>query len=121
MLWVRITVGDDTLPYANDAGSPAVDLLETKLLLKSTVSDTKKGEKFMCLDVKDHFLATPMDSNEFMRVKSKHIPVGIMNRHNTNSMIHNDDWVHIRVQKDMPGLKKSAIPKCQHLKSSIKH
>ena len=61
-----------------------------------------------------------MDGNEFMRVKSKHILVDTMNRHNMNIMIHNDDWFYIRIQKGMPGLKQAAILACQHLTSSIK-
>jgi len=36
---VRVTVGGDRLPYHDDAGSPAADLLETKLLINSTISD----------------------------------------------------------------------------------
>ena len=63
---VRITVGGDRLPYHDDAGSPAADLLETKILINSTISDAKKGARFMCLDIKDHFLATPMDQPEYM-------------------------------------------------------
>ena len=42
---VGITVGGDNLPYANDAGSSAADLHETKLLLNSTMSDAQKGAK----------------------------------------------------------------------------
>ena len=57
---VRITIGGDKLPYYDDAGSPAVDLLKTKILLNSTISDARRGARFMCLDIKDHFLETPM-------------------------------------------------------------
>jgi hypothetical protein len=35
---VRLTVGGDKLPYDDDAGSPAALLLETKLILNSTIS-----------------------------------------------------------------------------------
>ena len=40
---VRITVDGDKMPCYNDAGSPAADLLETKLLLNSTISNAKKS------------------------------------------------------------------------------
>jgi hypothetical protein len=39
---VRLTVGGDKLPYDDDAGSPAASLLETKLLLNSTILDADK-------------------------------------------------------------------------------
>ena len=65
---VRITVGGDKLEYLDDAGSPAANLLETKILLNSVISDADKGARFMCADIKDHFLATPIDHPEYMRV-----------------------------------------------------
>ena len=37
-----ITVGGNRLPYSNDADSQAANLLETKLLLNSLISDVKK-------------------------------------------------------------------------------
>ena len=58
---VRITVGGDRLSYDNDAGSPAANLLETKVMINSVISDAKAGARFMTADIKDYFLATPMD------------------------------------------------------------
>ena len=55
-----MTVGGDRLSYENDSGSPAANLLETKVLLDSIISDASKGAKFMTADIKDYFLATPM-------------------------------------------------------------
>ena len=74
---VRITVGGDRLDYAQDAGSPAANLVETKMLLNSVISDADKGARFMCVDMKDHFLATPMDDPEHMKVQYKYISNGI--------------------------------------------
>ena len=70
----HITVGGDLRPYHLDARSPAADLLETKLILNSVISDSSKGARFMSLDIKDHFLATPMKDPEHTRVKCKRIP-----------------------------------------------
>ena len=61
---MRITVGGDKLPCDNDAGAPAANLLETKILLNSVMSDASKGARFMSADIKDHFLATPMRDPE---------------------------------------------------------
>ena len=52
---VRLTVSGDRPPYNDDVASPAVSLLETKLLLNSTISDASKGARFMTLDIKDFF------------------------------------------------------------------
>ena len=42
---VRLTFGEDRLTYNNDVSSPAASLLETKLLLKSTIFDASKGAR----------------------------------------------------------------------------
>ena len=52
---IRCVIGGDKLPYDNDSGSPAIDLIETKLLFNSVISDAKKGARFMSLDLKDMF------------------------------------------------------------------
>ena len=78
---VRITVGGDRLNYTLDAGSPAENLLETKLLINSTISDASKSAQFMSADLKDFFLATPMEGDEYMKVKYKYFPENIRNRY----------------------------------------
>ena len=65
---VRITVGGDRLDYEDDAGSSAANLLETKILLNSIISDARKGARFMYLDIKDHFLGTPITDLDHMQV-----------------------------------------------------
>ena len=52
---VRLTIGGDKLEYFGDTTSPAASLLETKLLINSTISDSNKGARFMTLDIKDFF------------------------------------------------------------------
>ena len=116
---VRITVGGDRLPYDNDAGSPAADLLETKLLINSTISDARKGARFMCLDIKDHFLATPMVGTEYMRAKYKYFPEDIRKKYILSQLVTNDEWIYIEICKGMPGLKQAAILAYQHLKNSL--
>ena len=65
---VRIVVGGDCLPYSQETGSPAASILETKLIINSTISDAKNGARFMSLDLKDFFLTTAMQEPEYMKV-----------------------------------------------------
>ena len=58
----RMVVGGDKLTYHDDAGSPAASLLETKLLLNSTISDADKGARFLSLDLKDFSFAQQCQS-----------------------------------------------------------
>ena len=55
---VCITVGGDRLVYLEDSGSPAANLVETKILVNSTISQAKDGTRFMSADIMDYFLAT---------------------------------------------------------------
>jgi hypothetical protein len=48
---VRLTVGGDKLPCDDDAGSPAASLLESKLIINSTISDADKGARFLTADL----------------------------------------------------------------------
>ncbi len=78
---VRIVVGGDRLSYNQDPGSPATSLVETKILLNSVISDAHRGARFISYDLKDYFLATPMDRPEFMKVKLKYFPDDIINKY----------------------------------------
>jgi hypothetical protein len=118
---VRLTVGGDKLPYAEDAGSPAASLLETKLLLNSTISDAHKGARFLCADLKDHFLASPMKDPEFMRIKYKYFPATIRLQYNLEQFLAQDGYVYIKIKKGMYGLKQAAILAYKHLVNQLSH
>ena len=75
---IRLVVGGDKLVYGSDAGSPATDMLETKLLFNSTISNTKHGDRFMSLDLKDMFLQSEMEKPEYMWIPFKYFPKDII-------------------------------------------
>lgn len=116
---VRIAVGGDKLPHYDDAKSPVVDFLETKILLNSAISDARQGARFMCLDAKDHFLVTPIQCHECMRVKYKRMPNDIRAKCNIDQIITKDNWVHIKIQKVMLALRQATMLACKHLKNSL--
>ena len=57
---VRITIRGNKLDYNKDIKLPVINLSEIKILLNSTISDTKKWEYFACINIKDYFLTTLM-------------------------------------------------------------
>ena len=116
---VRITVGGDKLIYLDDAGSPAANLTETKLLVNSTISDAKRGARFMSADIKDYFLATPMKNCEYMKVQYKHIPLDIRHQYNLEQKVTADNCIYIRIKKGMYGLKQAAILAYTQLKEKL--
>ena len=70
--------------YDNETVSPAANLLDTKLLLNSTISDAKDGARFMTIDIKDCFLMSPLPPGErkYMRIHSKYFDKEIRNLYN---------------------------------------
>ena len=106
---VRIIVGGDKLLYESDAGSPAANMLETKILLNSVISDAKNGARFCSMDLKDMFLHTPMLSPEYMKVHYRYFPQDIRTTYNLNDIVHSDGYIYIKIKKRMYGLKQAAI------------
>ena len=56
---VRMTAGGDKLDYPGDASSPAVSMLDTKLHINSTISNTENGARYLGLHIKNLYLGTP--------------------------------------------------------------
>ena len=77
---VRITVGGDRLTYPHNVGSPAANLMKTKILINSVISEANQGARFMSMYLKDYFLTTPTGGEEYMQVKLQYFPGDIIQR-----------------------------------------
>ena len=117
---IRIVAGGDKLQCSYDTGSPAASLLETKLLLNSVISDARKGARFITCDLKDFFLASPMQENEYMRMHIRHMPQDIRDRYNITSLVHTDNYVYVKIKKGMYGLKQAAVLAYNNLVTVLK-
>ena len=106
---MRLTVGGDRLSYPSDARSPAASLIEAKVLFNSTISDADKGARFISADIKDFFLAAPMDDPEYMRIHSKYFFEDIRAQYNIEDKIASDGFIYVRINKGMYGLKQAAV------------
>ena len=116
---VRMVVGGDKLHYDDDAGAPAASLLETKLLINSVVSDASKGAKFMTLDIKDFFLATPMPTPEYMKISLTSVPEDIITQYQLRNLTTPSNHIFIKINKGMYGLKQAAILAYKHLVNNL--
>ena len=61
---VKAVMGGDRLKYLFDTGSPATSILESKLLINSTISDARIEPRFLGADVKDYFPVSPKEENQ---------------------------------------------------------
>jgi hypothetical protein len=69
---VRLTVGGNLIQYTGDVSTRSADLTTSKCLWNITIST--EGAKYMCLDINNFYLGTPMDSFEYMRIPIKLTP-----------------------------------------------
>ena len=112
---VCIVVGGDRLTYADDPGSPAASLVEIKIMINSVISHAHKGARFMSLDLKDFFLATPMLRPEYMKVPIKYFPQDIIEKYSLDKKVDANGFVYVQINKGMYGLKQAAVLAYQHL------
>ena len=61
---VHVVVGGDKMNYEFDVGSPDSSPFETKLIINSVISDARRSNRFVSLDLKDHFLMSPILNTE---------------------------------------------------------
>jgi hypothetical protein len=108
---VRLTIGGDRLEYTSETASPAASLLETKMLVNSTISDAHLGARFMTIDISNFFLQTilPEKDREYMRIHSKHFNEEFRTLYKINNIIADDGYVYCEILKGMYGLKQAAI------------
>jgi hypothetical protein len=104
--WVHLTVGGNLIQYPGDVSTRSADLTTSKCLWNSTIST--EGARYMCLDVKNFYLGTPMDSFEYMCIPVKLILQEIIKQCNLLPLV-SDGHGYIEVQKGMYGLPQVGI------------
>ena len=75
---IRFTVGRDRLYYPGPTATKTSEIQTANLLFNSTIST--KGGRFMCIDLKDFYLGTPMNRYEYMWIKMADIPQDIIDQ-----------------------------------------
>ena len=75
---VRLTVGGDRLEYPHDVSTPTTDLTTAKCLINSVLSTA--NSKGLCVDIKDFYLNTTMETYEYMRLRLDIIPDEIVQK-----------------------------------------
>jgi hypothetical protein len=102
----RLTVGGNLINYPYSVSTKTADLTTTKLLFNSVVSTP--NAKYMCMDVKNFYLNSPMPRYEYMKIPVELIPAEIMTAYNLHEKVHNG-YVYIEIQKGMYGLPQAGL------------
>ena len=73
----------------------------------------------MSADLKDFFLATPIEGDEYMKVPYKHFPPDIQTCFKLDSKVTASGHMFIKIKKGMYGLKQAAILAYDQLKQHL--
>ena len=68
----RVVVGGNKVHFPGDTGTPTAEMLLVKIMLNSVVSTP--GARFMSIDIKNFYLATPMKRYEYIKLKLNTLP-----------------------------------------------
>ena len=113
----RLVVGGDKLPYHDDAAAPAANLLESKILINSTIS--RRQAKFMTIDISNFFLSSTMTEPEYMKLHKSEIPSDILDQYNATDHMDTNEFVYFQINKGMYGLKQATILAYKQLKTNL--
>ena len=103
---VRITAGGNLITYPFELTTRTADLPTSKILWNSTIST--KNARYMCIDIKNMYLATPMDRHEYMRMPINLIPDKIIRQYALNEKCKNG-FVYMEIICGMYGLPQAGI------------
>jgi hypothetical protein len=112
----RLTVGGNPIHYPGDISTKTVGLTTAKLLFNSTVPTP--GATFICMDVKNFYLNTPMARFKYMYLLMAQIPDKIIQQYKLNALAH-EGWIYVEIRKGMYGLPQAGLLANKLLQTSL--
>jgi hypothetical protein len=102
----RLTAGGNLIDYPGDVSTPTADTTTAKLAINSTLSTPKA--KYMCCDIKNFCLGTPMERKEYMHLPLAIIPQEIIHEYNLAPLEHKG-YISIEIYHGTYGLPQAGI------------
>ena len=103
----RLTIDGSRINIDIDCGTPTASLLTVKLLLNSVLSTP--GAKFMCLDLKDFYLNTPLARPEFLRLRLANFPEDVIEHYGLREKVDAKGYIYVKCVRGMYGLPHAGI------------
>ena len=100
-------MGGNLINYPGDCGTPTADLLTVKLLFNSVISTPQA--KFMCINIKDFYLCTPMERYKYFSMKLEFFPEDIIEEYGLWDKVDSKGNIHCKVRRGMYGLPQAGI------------
>ena len=103
---VCITAGRNLIDYPDELTTRTADLTTTKIMWNSVLST--EDTQYMCIDIKNMYLATPMERFEYMCIPVKFIPEEFRKAYGLDKMIKNE-YIYMQIERSMYGLPQAGI------------
>ena len=87
---MRGTIGGDRKPYDGPTSAMTAALETIRLLLNAIVSEKAS---YMCIDIKDYYMGTPLLGPEYMTINVKHIPLSTQSKYGIQQLASNGSVV----------------------------
>ena len=100
-----MTAGGDRLDYPSNSRSPAVCMIDAKLHINSTISDTHKGAHYLRINIKNFYLGTPMQYYQYIRVLPKVVPQEVWDDPRCDIPTSTNGFICLEILYVMYGLK----------------
>ena len=103
---VRLTAGGNLIHYPGELTTRTADLTTTKMLWNSVVSTP--GARYLCLDIKNFYLGTPMDRFEYIKMPLTIFPHHTCTQYNLDTHAKKG-YVFLEIRKAIYGLLQAGI------------
>ena len=110
-------MGGNLVEYPGDVTTPTADMQKAKLMFNSVISTP--NAKFLCLDVKDFYLNTPMVRFEYVWVPVSMLTANVIEAYKLKDKIKNGR-VLVEIQRGMYGLPQAGRLAYDKLKRHLK-
>ena len=116
---VRLTLGGNLLDFPGDPSSPAVSTTNAKLHFNSTISDAKRGARYMTMDIKNFYLGSPLTYYQYVRIPKALIPPEILDEY-PEIVFESDGYAYFEARKGIYGLKEAGLIAFENLVRNLK-
>ena len=108
-----LTVGENLLDFIGNISVLTASVTTAKCVFNSVVSTP--GARCLLADIKHFYLNNILPDPEFMRIMLKIIPQEIIDSYNLTTLVDNQGWIYMRVERVVYSIKQSGIIANQEL------
>ena len=111
-----MTVGVNLLDFKGNLSAPTESVTTAKCVFNSVVSTP--GSRCLLADINFFYLSNILPDPEFMRIPLKIILQEIISAYDLKTLVDEQVWIYMRIEKGMYGLKQAGVIANQYL---VKH